>query len=51
MVGREIVLNSKYKEKWEFIAQKQTRGGGVSVDGKLLKGNIRVKWGILANLT
>ena len=24
--GREVGLNSKYKEKWEFIAKEQGRG-------------------------
>lgn len=28
--GREIALNSKYKEKWEFLAKGQWGGGGIT---------------------
>lgn len=39
--GGKIGLNSEYKkEKWRFIAKEQGQG---SVDGKMLRGNIRDK--------
>lgn len=44
---RKVGLNSKYgKDSWGFIVKEQDGGGG-SVDGKLLRRDIK-GWGILA---